>query len=570
MKLFYHLFFSLLLASVASASAFARTSAWLDTAIIYQIYPSSFMDTDGDGIGDLRGIRQRLDYLSYLGVNTIWLNPVFCSAWQDGGYDVTDFYQVDPRFGNNQDLLQLINEAHLLGMRVCLDLVAGHTSDQHPWFKASAKSAEGQYADYYMWTDSINDAERATLERRHRTHDPAIATWGSYGLADAPHAKYYRKNYFEHQPALNYGFVNPNPSDPEQQAVDAPGPRAVRRQLQDIMAYWLDRGVDGFRIDMASSLIKGDDDNKTANVALWKDMRQWLDRHYPNCLLIAEWSQPAQSLAAGFDLDFMIHFGLRGFDALCLPAGAPDAGDYDYCYFDASGKGSYAPFVNNYQPVFRATRNLGYITIPTSNHDVIRPNNGNRNSIDQLKVWMLFCLTMPGPPCIYYGDEIGMKYQPDAPNKEGANHRAGSRTPMQWSTETNAGFSTCTPSELYLPIDTQQGRLTVQTQKEDSASLLSFTRNLIALRKQIPALTGCGDWQLVSSPQTPYPMIYVRSLGDDFVVVALNPSASSVTAQLPHLPLLGKLIIESGQCVYMTGGSTDTVTLAPFSGAILQ
>jgi len=543
---------------------------WLDTAVVYQIYPSSFQDSDGDGIGDLKGIISRLDYVKRLGVNVIWLNPVFASAWQDGGYDVTDFYQVDPRFGDTRDLLQLIHEAHRRGIRVCLDLVAGHTSNQHPWFKASGELRTNRYSDYYIWTDSINDAERATLERRHRTHDPAIATWGSYGLANAPRAKYYRKNYFEHQPALNYGFANADPNDPEQQPIDAPGPRAVRRQLQDIMSYWLDRGVDGFRVDMASSLIKNDDD-KRENIRLWQQMRQWLDGEYPDRLLIAEWSQPEQSLLAGFHLDFMIHFGLRGFDALFLPKGAPDCGDYEYCYFDRSGLGSYVPFITNYINARNATRQWGYITVPTSNHDVIRPNNGTRNTLDQLKVCLMFCLTMPGPPTIYYGDEIGMKYQPDAPDKEGARYRAGSRTPMQWSNGLNAGFSTCLPADLYLPIDTDGGALTVETQEKDHNSLLWMVRNVLSLRQQYPALGNTGDWQLLSDMSTPYPMVYARWNATSRLIVALNPSGDAVTTTIPHQDdIAGRALIECGQCSFIPCATGDRLTLAPFTAVILQ
>ena len=234
------------------------------------------MDTNDDGIGDINGIISRLDYVQRLGVNTIWFCPMFASAWQDGGYDVTDFYNIDPRFGSNDDMSLLIREAHIRGLRVCMDLVAGHTSDQHPWFQASARNEPNRYSDYYMWTDTIPEAERVTLERRHRTKDPAIATWGSYGLADAPRAKYYRKNFYEFQPALNYGFANPDPSDPMQQSVDAPGPKLVKQELRKIMAYWMDMGVDGFRVDMASSLIKNDTDNQE-NIKLWQQMRRWME-----------------------------------------------------------------------------------------------------------------------------------------------------------------------------------------------------------------------------------------------------------------------------------------------------
>lgn len=551
------------------ATGQSKGPEWLADAAIYQIYPSSFMDTNDDGIGDLEGIISKLDYVQRLGVNTIWLCPVFASAWQDGGYDVTDFYRIDPRFGTNDDMKRLVTEAHFRGLRVCLDLVAGHTSDQHPWFKASGEKKPNRYSDYYMWTDTIPEAEQVTLERRHRTHDPAIATWGSYGLADAPRAKYYRKNYFEFQPALNYGFANPDPKDPMQQPIDAPGPRLVRQELRKIMTFWMDMGVDGFRVDMASSLIKNDPD-KRENIKLWQQMRRWMEKHYPQCILIAEWSNPEESLQAGFHVDFMIHFGLRGYDALFFPKGAPDCGPYDYCYFDASGQGESKPFLDNFSKAYAATRESGYISIPTGNHDIIRPNYGTRNTMEQLKVRMLFHLTMPGVPCIYYGDEIGMKYKTGLASKEGSGHRAGSRTPMQWSSGWNAGFSTSDPRMLYLPVDTENGTLCVEEQHLDKNSLLNFTRSLLKLRHNTPALNNDGDWQLLSDPAAPYPMVYLREKDGQRLVVAINPSGKKAAANIPAQGIAGKELFGTGKGHYSGGKQSDHVTMQPFSAIVFQ
>lgn len=541
---------------------------WLSEAVIYQIYPSSFMDSDDDGIGDINGIISKLDYVQRLGVNTIWFCPMFASTWQDGGYDVTDFYSIDPRFGSNDDMKRLILEAHIRGLKVCLDLVAGHTSDQHPWFKASSRQEANRYSDYYMWTDSISEAELATLERRHRTRDPAIATWGSYGLANAPRAKYYRKNYFEFQPALNYGYANPDPSDPMQQPIDAAGPKLVKQEMRKIMTYWFDMGVDGFRVDMASSLIKNDPD-KSENIKLWQQMRRWMEKHYPQCVLIAEWSNPEQALQSAFHIDFMIHFGLRGYDALFFPKGAPDCGPYDYCYFDASGLGDATPFVTNFTKAYTATRELGYISIPTGNHDIIRPNYGTRNTVEQLKVKMLFHLTMPGVPCIYYGDEIGMKYQPGLPSKEGSRERAGSRTPMQWTEGWNAGYSTCDPRMLYLPLATEGGTLTVEAQENDKNSLLNFTRALIKLRHQLPALGNDGSWQMLSDPAR-YPMVFQREKDGQRLVVVINPSGKKVSTSFDTQAISGKEVFSTGKVHYSIGKQLDHVTAQPFSAAIFQ
>ena len=165
---------------------------WLKDALFYQIYPSSYMDTDGNGIGDLPGITSKLDYIKSLGVNALWLNPVFESGWFDGGYDIIDFYKIDPRFGTNTDLVNLVNEAHKRGMKVCLDLVAGHSSDKCEWFKQSReKDANGRYSDYFIWTDTISAKDKADIARRYKAKNPASSTIGRYVESGAPRAKYY-------------------------------------------------------------------------------------------------------------------------------------------------------------------------------------------------------------------------------------------------------------------------------------------------------------------------------------------------------------------------------------------
>lgn len=519
--------------SVGTAMA-QKGPKWLSDALFYQIYPSSYMDSDGNGIGDLPGITQRLDYIKSIGVNALWLNPVFESSWFDGGYDVIDYYKIDPRFGTNSDLVTLVNEAHKRGIKVCLDLVAGHTSSKCAWFKASAeKDPNGRYSDYFIWLDNISDAEKQQIDERKKEADPAASTRGRYVEANAPRAKYYEKNFFECQPALNYGFANPDPNHPWEQDVNAPGPQAVRREMRNIMAFWFDKGVDGFRVDMAPSLVKNDPDKKAVS-KLWNEMREWKDKNYPECVLISEWSDPAVAIPAGFNIDFMIHFGIKGYPSLFFakdtPWGRNEA--YDYCYFDKSGKGSLKEFVENYTKAYNSSKDLGYIAIPSSNHDFQRPNVAGRNTLDQLKVAMTFFFTMPGVPFLYYGDEIAMKYQMDLPSKEGSTDRAGTRTPMQWASDATAGFSTCEPRQLYLPVDTENGKLTVEAQENVPGSMLNFVRSLAKLRHSSKALGNDGGWKLLSDVSQPYPMVYQRSYGGETWIVALNPSGRKVSAFL--------------------------------------
>lgn len=530
------LLFAVILAAVCSQTAFAQKGPqWLSDAVFYQIYPSSYKDSDGNGIGDLPGITSKLDYIQSLGVNAIWLNPVFESGWFDGGYDVIDFYKVDPRFGTNTDLVNLVEDAHKRGMKVCLDLVAGHSSDKCEWFKKSMEADPNQqYSDYYIWTNEVSDNEKAEIAKRMASANPAANKKGHFVEVNAPRAKYYEKNYYMCQPALNYGYANPDPSHPWEQSPSAPGPQAVKRELMNLMAFWFDKGIDGFRVDMASSLVKNDPD-KSATIKLWDEVMAWKEKNYPQNAMISEWSNPIQSISAGFNIDFMIHVGLRAYPYLFF-----DGDSYwgknnkiENAYFETAGKGSLKEFFTLYIQEYSNTCDRGYIAIPTANHDFQRLNAGKRDTPDQLKVAMTFLLTMPGVPFIYYGDEIGMRFLTDTPYVEGSRNRSGTRTPMQWANDSDAGFSTCDPSRLYLPVYTQNGSLTVDTQENDPNSLLNYVRTVLALRKSSAALGNNGGFELISDLDKPYPLIYKRSDGNDTYIVAINPSAEKVSATVP-------------------------------------
>lgn len=567
------------LTSASAQGTDQRGPNWLHDAVFYQIYPSSYMDSDGNGIGDLPGITSKLDYIKSLGVNALWINPCFESGWFDGGYDVIDFYKIDPRFGTNTDMVTLLKEAHKRGIKVCLDLVAGHSSVKCQWFQESANGdRNGRYADYYIWTDNISDKDKQDIETRHKQPLPEASTIGRYVELNAPRGKYYEKNFFECQPALNYGFAHPDPNHKWEQPVTAPGPQALRRELRNIMAFWFDKGVDGFRVDMAASLVKNDP-GKVETSKLWNEMRAWKDKNYPQCMLVSEWADPTVAIPAGFNIDFMIHFGVPGYGSLFFDRNTPwgklwpgQKETYKYCYFDKAGKGGIEEFVTNYSHSYFNTRDKGYIAIPSANHDYQRPNIGTRNTPDQLKVAMTFFLTMPGVPFIYYGDEIGMKYEMNLPSKEGSNERAGTRTPMQWAPGATAGFSTCTPDKLYLPVATDGGKLTVATQEKDPNSILNYTRRLANLRHATPALGNIADWKLLSDVKQPYPMVYQRTQGNQVCVVAVNPSGKAVKAVIPHVGAAktkAQVLISTGKAGYKTGKS-DVVTLGPVSAAVFE
>ncbi len=492
---------------------------WLRTAVFYQVYPQSFYDSDGDGIGDLAGITAKLDYIESIGCNAIWIDPIFESPFGDAGYDVADFYKVASRYGTNDDLKNLFLAAHKRGLHVCLDLVAGHTSIAHPWFQKSALAQPNHYSNWYIWTPASENIP------------------GSQPFPGEDHRpERYLPNFFPFQPALNYGYGRPDSKEPWQLPTTDPACIAVREELRKIMKFWLDLGADGFRVDMAASLIRNDEGNKEIS-ALWHYYRSWLDREYPEAVLISEWSDPAVAIPAGFHIDSLLQFR-KPYQILLGPESRLD-GDarVPHAFFERAGGGDIKVFIDEYLRYYTLTKSLGYISIPTGNHDTPRPTWG-RTEPDVRTIFAML-LTMPGVPFVYYGDEIGMRYLPETPNKEGATlgevRRSGSRTPMQWSKEKNAGFSTAPAEKLYLPIDSAESRPDVATEEGEPSSMLNFTRALLKLRREHPALANSADFQPLYAEKNKYPFVYLRLAGAERILVAINPAAKACTAPLGEI-----------------------------------
>ena len=503
------------------------TPAWLENAVFYQIYPQTFYDSNADGIGDIPGIISKLDYIQSLGVNACWLNPCFESPFQDAGYDVSDYRKVSNRYGTNADLKRLFDEARKRGIRILLDLVPGHTSIEHTWFKASCNPEVNQYSDYYIWTDSAWKWEL-----------PGYKVVSGY----APRNASFITNFFYFQPALNYGFANPDPHQPWQQAIDAPGPLKVRQAMKDIMRYWLEMGASGFRVDMAFSLVKGDhDSSRTAEI--WLDIRSWLDAEFPDACIASECGVPSIAIPAGFHMDFCLPFGMPGYTALLRkPYGhGPGNDPYGFSFFDAAGHGNIMEFLDEYLLHYRNTRDLGFIAIPSGNHD-INPRLSKNRTTDDLELIFMFLMTMPGVPFIWYGDEIGMRSLDNLVSKEGGYERTASRTPMQWSDALNAGFSTTQPEQLYLPVDPSADRPNVLHQEQDPNSLLNRVKELVAIRKSHSALQACADFEVLYAKPGKYPLIYKRADNQETFLVAINPSMQPVgidiNLDLPGTPVL--------------------------------
>ena len=567
---------ALLLTSLGAVAQDPTQPSWLNDAVFYQIYPSSFQDSDGNGIGDIPGITSRLEYVRSLGVTAIWLNPVYVSGWTDGGYDVIDFYRVDPRFGTNTDLVNLVDKAHSLGMKVVMDLVAGHSSDQCAWFKQSCEAPNLRYSDYYIWPSFKPEVPEPEMKPGEKFDYAALmnsnaALVRKFVKTDAPRGPYYVKNFFDTQPALNFGFANPDPEHPWEQAVDAPGPMAMRREIKNIMSFCMDKGVDGFRVDMAASLVKNDFD-KAATIKLWKeDFCKWFDEKYPEGILIAEWFNPSMSLEAGFDLDFFCHDGIYNYSTLFFNVNRM-TGEHSSCYFDLEGKGELKTWYDLYSFQYDSSKDKGYVSMPSGTHDFTRLSAGSRTSSDQLKVAMTFFLTMPGVPFFFYGDEIGLTHQFNVKPVEGAGPRTGTRTPMLWDSSRNAGFSTADEDKLYVPQNPDPQRRTVESEEADPNSLLNYVKALVSLRASNPALGNDGEWRLVSGLEQPYPMVYERLSGDRKCLVVINPSSKKVSVEIPGYGVKSPKIIGGyyRKPVYKSGKTTDKITIDGVSAVIYE
>jgi glycosidase len=519
------------------ASAVPGSPSWLGDAVLYQVYPQSFQDTDSSGIGDLAGIIQRLDHLKWLGVNTLWVNPVFPSPFTDAGYDIADYVRVHPRYGDEEDVSRLVEAARRRGIRVLFDLVAGHTSDQHAWFLGSLRDNTD---DRYIWATPDQLPAGGPLPEQ-------------FVASPGPRPGAFRMNYYATQPALNYGYARMHPAEPWREPVGAEGPRTNRAAIRDVMDHWLRLGVAGFRCDMAATLVK-DDPGWVETSRLWGELRSWMGRRHPGAVLISEWGDPATSVPAGFDGDFYLPVNGPG-------DGAPWRSLWrDQPYFDAAGGGTAKTFVDAWTTATKAIGSGGHTIMPIANHDsATRLANGARTPEEFPAAWT-FLLTWPTVPTVYYGEEIGMRAVTGLPDVEGSAGRQNNRTPMQWDSGPNAGFSSAAADRLYLPIDPDPNRPTVERQRRDPDSLLHFVRRLLALRRRHPEL---GTRAAVRVFDDGYPLTYLR--GNRFLVT-LNPRRDTATAAVPDRRLARARPVEN-RGVRVDG---ETLTVRGFGYAILD
>ncbi|MCH5164958.1 MAG: glycosylase [Clostridiales bacterium] len=506
-------------------------SAWLKSAVFYEIYPNSFMDSNGDGYGDFKGITSKLDYIKSLGCNAIWLNPHYDSPFKDGGYDVRDYFKVSPRFGSEEDFDEFIGTAHSKGLKVILDLVPGHTSEEHPDFIKSASNIPNEMYDRYIWTN-----------------DPWACPQGfknNSGRFDRNGSSIV--NFFSTQPALNYGF-NRIDEPAWQMSYKSEAALKTREWLKSVIRYWLDRGADGFRVDMADSLVKNDgsQSEKPATSEIWREIRTMLDNEYPDAVLVSEWSNP-QAIRAGFHADFMLDH--RG-NPYSLLMRMEDESGKNISYFDADGSGDCSKFANDFGNWYNAIKNDGYIALISCNHDT--PRLAPKYSQEQLKVIYATLFTLPGVPFIYYGDEIGMTYMKGMPSVECGFQRTGSRTPMQWSDEKNAGFSTADKTFLPATIDKQ---INVAAQTKDKKSFLNFMKSFLEFRKSRKEFTST-DFEFVHAKGAE-PLVYKRGA----LTVVVNPLKVKQTVAVDISPNSNVIFAVGKEAKAAKGG----VTVPPIS-----
>lgn len=511
---------------------------WLKNAIFYEIYPQTFKDSNADGIGDFQGIIEKLDYVEEMGFNGIWINPCFASPFYDAGYDIEDFYHVAPRYGTNEDLKQVFEQAHKRGIKVLLDLVPGHTAVTHKWLRESMKSGHNEFTDRYVWTDDMN-TNRDKIKNLNGFIAGFSERMGALGV-----------NYFTTQPALNYGFAKV--TEPWQFAVDSDEAIATRDELINIMKFWLGMGCDGFRVDMANFLVKADDDDATANIKLWNDIFDIIRGEFPDAVFISEWGIAKQAISGGFDMDFTLHSSTLPYN---------DLFKRENCYFSSE------PDVDNkwfeaYMDNYNATKDKGLMCFFSGNHDVRRASlflDENR-----MRLMFAFIMSMPGAPFIYNGDEIGMRYVEGLKSVEGSYMRTGSRTPMQWDDTTNNGFSSAMPDELYIPMDSNPDRPTVKSQLADKNSLLNEVKRLIKIRRENEAFQSDAEFIPVNFTNK-HPLVYIRKCGTESILVAINPSDKACECDCKYA--VGEVIYSCGKAATC---SSEKLTVPPLSATYMR
>lgn len=501
----------------------AQDPQWYRTAVFYEVLTHSFKDSNNDGVGDFEGLRSKLDYLAWLGVDALWIPPFYPSPMRDGGYDISDFMDVDPRYGTLEDFKRLVADAHERHIRIIVDMVLNHTSDQHPWFQSSRNDPSGPYGDFYVWRSRPSEY----LDARIIFIDTEDSNWSF----DPVRGEYYWHRFFDHQPDLN--FENP----------------AVQEAVKNVIRYWCDIGVDGIRLDAIPYLFEEDGtncENLPATHEFIADLREMIDDEYPGTMMIAEANQPPHEVVAYFGTDarpechVCFHFPImpkifaalreessRGIrESMAETPPLPKGGqwgtflrNHDELTLEMVTDEERADMYGWYAPEDRMRANVG---IRRRLMPLLR---GSRREVELANALLL---SLPGSPFLYYGDELGMG------DDIWLSDRNGVRTPMQWDDSPGAGFSSAAAEDFYLPVISQgpyaPNAINVEESRSRPTSMLNWMRAMLKMRKRYPAF-GLGSMTLLNSSDDAV-LAYLRRDEQTTILCVNNLSTASRSATI--------------------------------------
>jgi maltose alpha-D-glucosyltransferase/alpha-amylase len=533
----------------------AENALWYKDAVIYQVHVRAFYDSSGDGNGDFRGLAQKLDYLQELGVTAVWLMPFFPSPLRDDGYDISDYRTVHQNYGTLDDFKAFLDAAHQRGIRVIIEMVLNHTSDQHPWFQESRSSRTNPRRDWYVWSDTDTKYKGTRIIFL----DTELSNWAW----DPVSKQYYWHRFFSHQPDLNY-------DNPE-----------VREEMWDIMKFWLQMGVDGFRLDAVPYLMEREGtncENLPETHAVLKDLRIRLDQEFPGRMLLAEANQwPADLRAyfgAGDEFHMAFHFPLmpRMFMGVKLEDRKPISEILKQTP-EIPEVCQWCLFLRNHDELtleMVTDMERDYMYDEYARDKAMRLNLGIRRRLaplldnDRRRIELMngMLMSLPGTPIIYYGDEIGMG------DNVNLGDRNGVRTPMQWDGGWNGGFSSADPETLYAPLllNPVYGfqAINVQSQKRFDHSLLSWMKRLIRVRKS-SAVFGRGSIEFLY-PANHRVLAYVRKYGNETILAVNNLSATAQAVELDLKAYRGNILVEMfGRNIFPRIGELPyLLTLGPY------
>lgn len=535
-----------------------ETPLWYRKAVFYELYVRAFFDANGDGHGDLRGAAQKLDYLQRLGVDCIWLQPLYPSPLKDDGYDISDYYNIHPQYGTLADFKELLEAAHQRGIRVILDLVLNHTSDQHPWFQTARKDRNSPYRSYYVWSDTddkFKDARIIFLDT-----EKSNWTW------DEEAGQFFWHRFYSSQPDLNF---------------DSP---AVREEMKNVMRFWLDMGIDGFRADAVPYLFEREGtncENLPETHAYLKELRRFIDAEYPGCILLCEANQWPEDvfpyIGTGDMFHMAFHFPVMPRIYMAMRKGDRSSLEWIMNRTPAiSKKSQWCIFLRNHDELtleMVTPEERDWMWREYAPEPRMRLNLGIRRRLaplldnDRRKIELANSLlfTLPGIPIVYYGDEIGMGDNIWLPDRNGV------RTPMQWSKGLNGGFSLAAPEQLYTPvIDTPRynpSEVNAAAAQQDPDSLFNFIAKLIRIIKAHESF-GDGAFRWAECENTAV-AAYYRTHGDaqadEQILVLNNLSGEAQEVVIPLQAGAQKLVdLISERAFYSPAGSRLQIRLAPY------